>query len=77
MLLQMPNTRAIKVSEEIYTLAKWTAEAERRTISGQVEYWARIGRVAIDNPDLPIDFLKDVLISKTQDRSLAESFIPE
>ena len=77
MSLQMPNTRAIKVSEEIYNLAKWTAEAERRTISGQVEFWARMGRVAIDNPDLPIDFIKDILISKSQDRLLAEYFKPE
>jgi hypothetical protein len=74
---RMPNTKAVKISEETYNFAKWTAEAEQRTISGQIEYWARIGRVAIDNPDLPIEFIRDILISKAQGRALAEPFMPE
>lgn len=26
--------------------------AERRTIAGQVEFWAMVGKAALDNPDL-------------------------
>lgn len=71
------QAKSVKVSAEIYNLAKWTAEAEQRTISGQIEFWARLGRAAADNPDLPIDFIRDVLVSKAQDRALAEPFRPE
>jgi hypothetical protein len=39
-----------------------------------VEFWAMISKYASENPDLPIEFVKDLLISKYQDRSLAEPF---
>ena len=43
-------------------------------IPSQIEFWAIIGKCALDNPDLPIEFVRDILISKHQDRSLAEPF---
>ena len=69
--------RSIKISDDLYRAAKWTAEAECRSISGQIEFWAKMGRAAVDNPDLPIDFIRDVLIAKATDRGLAEPFTPE
>lgn len=68
---------AIKVADEFYQTAKAEAKAEKRTISGQVEYWARLGRAAKDNPDLPIEFVEELLISKAQNKVLAEPFQPE
>lgn len=65
---------AIRIDESIYNEAKKVARAECRTIPHQIEFWAMIGKCALDNPDLPIDFVKDLLISKHQDRSLAEPF---
>ena len=76
-LPQEAPAKSVKVSAEMYNLAKWTAEAEQRTISGQIEFWARMGRAAFENPDLPIDFIRDILISKAQNRALAEPFKPE
>ena len=73
----LASNKSIKISEELYRVAKWTADAENRSISGQVEFWAKIGRAAIDNPDLPVDFIRETLIAKALDRSLAEPFIPE
>lgn len=69
--------RSIKISENLYRQAKYTADAEHRSISGQVELWATLGRAAIDNPDLPIEFICETLIAKNMDRSMAEPFIPE
>jgi hypothetical protein len=66
--------RPIRIDEDIYNEAKKTAKAEFRSISNQIEFWAKIGKCALDNPDLPIEFVKDLLISKNQDRSLAEPF---
>lgn len=64
----------IRIDETIYKEAKKIAHAERRSIPHQIEFWAMIGKCALDNPDLPIEFIRDLLISKHQDRSLAESF---
>lgn len=64
----------IRIDETIYNEAKKIARAERRSIPHQIEFWAMIGKCALDNPDLPIEFVKDLLISKHQDRSLAQPF---
>lgn len=64
----------IRIDESIYNEAKKVASAEFRSIPNQIEYWAKIGKCALDNPDLPIEFIKDVLLSKLQDKSLAEPF---
>lgn len=64
----------IRINEEIYAAAKKTAQAECRTIPLQIEFWARIGKCALDNPDLPIEFIIDLLVTVHQDRSLAEPF---
>ena len=70
-------TRTVRISTEMYNLAQMTAEGINRSTSGQVEYWARLGHAAEDNPDLPIEFIRDILISKGQNRSLAEAFKAE
>ena len=67
-------SRPIRVSESMYTEAKHVAKAELRSIPNQIEFWAMIGKCALDNPDLPIDFIKDLLVSKNSDRELAEPF---
>jgi hypothetical protein len=64
----------IRIDEEIYNDAKMVASAEFRTIPHQIEFWAKVGKCALDNPDLPIDFIKDLLVAKRQDRLLAEPF---
>ena len=64
----------VRIDKYIYDEAKKTARAEFRSIPNQIEYWALIGKCALDNPDLPIEFIKELLISKNTDRSLAEPF---
>lgn len=65
---------AIRIDDKIYSAAKQIAHSEYRSISNQIEYWAVLGKCALDNPDLPIDFIKDILSSKNLDKSLAEPF---
>ncbi len=64
----------IRINEFIYKEAKKTARAEFRTVPAQIEFWAMLGKCALENPDLPIEFIKELLIAKHQDRSLAEPF---
>lgn len=64
----------IRIDERIYNEAKKTARSEFRSIPNQIEFWAMLGKCALDNPDLPIEFVRELLVSKLQDRSLAEPF---
>lgn len=57
---------AVKLSEGLVELARRYAVAEHRSAPKQIEYWAAVGRAAIDNPDLPISFVIDSLKSKRQ-----------
>ena len=65
---------AIRIDDEIYLAAQRVAGAERRSIPQQIEFWALVGKTALENPDLPVDFVRELLISKHTDRALAEPF---
>jgi len=67
----------VRIDDALYNEARAHAHAERRTIAGQLEFWAMVGKAALDNPDLPIEFVKDLLIARAEGRSLATPFIPE
>ena len=56
---------SVKIEDSFYSLAKRYADAEHRTISSQIGYWAKLGKIALENPDLPIDLIKDILIAKS------------
>ena len=57
---------SVRINDELYQQAKVRAKAEYRTIPSQIEFWARIGRAALDNPDLPTEFVRDVLVAKLE-----------
>jgi hypothetical protein len=54
---------AINLSEQLIEEAKPFAQATHRSVSEQIEYWARLGKVAEENPDLPIHMMQDILAS--------------
>lgn len=72
----MTTSTSIRIDQQLYDQARSEAMAEHRTIAGQVEYWARIGRAALDNPDLPIDFIAESLASMAEPREDATPFVP-
>ncbi|MCP4763365.1 MAG: hypothetical protein GY870_16455 [archaeon] len=41
----------------------------KRSIAGQIEYWAKIGQIVEDNPDLPLPLIQDILVGKEQIKS--------
>lgn len=64
----------VRISEEIYNDAKRAARTEFRSIPHQIELWAELEKCALDNPDLPVEFIRELLISKHTNKSLAEPF---
>jgi hypothetical protein len=71
----MTTTTSIRIEQKLYDQAKADAAAEHRTISGQVEYWAKVGRAALDNPDLPVNFIAESLASMAESREDAHPFV--
>jgi hypothetical protein len=58
---------SIRIDDALYDNAKSRAKAEMRSIPQQVAYWAKIGRAALDNPDLPIELVRDTLIAMEEE----------
>lgn len=57
---------AIKIDSAILNQAKAYGEAQSRSATKQVEYWARIGKIAQDNPDLNFEDISDILNGMAQ-----------
>jgi hypothetical protein len=72
----MTTSTSIRIDQKLYDQARNEALTEHRTIAGQVEYWAKIGRAALDNPDLPVSFIAESLASMAEPREEATPFVP-
>ena len=62
-------------SHREYRLPRPQAWTER-SIAGQIEFWAKVGRAALDNPDIPASFIAESLMSMNEPREEAEPFVP-
>jgi len=72
----MNTSISIRIDQKLYEQARSEALVEHRTIAGQIEYWAKVGRAALDNPDLPVSFIAESLASMAEPRGEAADFIP-
>ncbi len=54
---------AMKLSDDLVEAAKTFAAAEHRSVPKQIEYWARIGKAVLENPDLPLRMIQDTMLS--------------
>jgi hypothetical protein len=64
----------VRIEPDLYNRAKKEAAVEHRTIAGQIEFWAQVGRACIDNPDLPVTFVIDSLASLETSEKDKKSF---
>lgn len=63
----------VRIPRVLYEQARCDAAAEHRTIPGQIEYWAKVGRAVLDNPDLPVSFIAEALASLAEPREAAQA----
>lgn len=56
----------LKLSDELIELAKPYALAEHRSVSKQIEYWARLGKAVEDNLELPTQFIKNTFLAMAE-----------
>ncbi|BBP02527.1 ParD-like family protein [Sulfuriferula nivalis] len=66
----------VRIDDALYELARSEAKVEHRTIAGQIEYWAMVGRASLDNPDLPVSFVAESLASMREPRKQTTPFVP-
>ncbi len=55
-------TTAVRVSDKLIREAKLYSKLDNRSIRGQIEHWAKIGKCAEENPDLTCSLTKEILI---------------
>ena len=60
---------AVKISDELIAQARIKSKIFKRSIAGQIEYWAQIGQIVEENPELPLPFIQDILLGKEQIRA--------
>ena len=70
------ETSSVRISRDLLDAARLAAKIEHRTLQGQLEFWARVGKAGLENPDLPIDFVAESLASLAEPHSEALPFEP-
>ncbi len=53
---------AVRISSKLVTEAKLFSKLDQRSLTGQIEHWAKIGKCAEENPDLTYSLIKDILL---------------
>lgn len=56
----------IKLSVELIDAAKRYAMVYSRSTATQIEHWSRIGKTVEENPDLPYQLIKDILLAQQE-----------
>ncbi len=54
-------SKPLRLDEELVDAAALIGKVKKRSAAKQVEYWASLGRIAKENPDLPIRFIEDIM----------------
>lgn len=70
------STVSVRIDERLVNSARTAAKAEFRTVQGQLEFWAKVGRAALDNPELPASFIAESLMSMAEPREDSTAFVP-
>lgn len=52
----------VKISEKLVKEAKKYSHVDHRSITGQIEHWAKTGKCAEDNPGLTFSLIKEILL---------------
>jgi hypothetical protein len=58
--------QSVRIKDELVESARSVAKVEHRSLAGQMEHWATIGRAAEENPDLPFSMIREILLAKSE-----------
>jgi hypothetical protein len=57
---------SVKLSNDIMQNAQIVSKVLNRSVAGQIEHWAKIGKIAEENPDLTYEQIKNILIAQQE-----------
>ena len=57
---------SIRLDDEFVEDVKVHADAQSRSVPKQIEHWAKIGRIAEDNPDMSFSLISEFLLAKSE-----------
>ena len=67
--------QSVRLSDKLIQQAKAVGAVMSRSGAGQIEYWAKIGKIVEENPDLSYEFIKDSLLAKAEiENGLVEDY---
>ena len=67
--------QSVRLSNTLVGQAKAVGAAMSRSGAGQIEHWAKIGKIAEENPDLSYEFIRDSLFAKAEiDNGLVDDY---
>ena len=53
---------AVRVSDDLVSEARKFSKVDHRSLAGQIEHWARLGKCAEENPELTYDQIREILV---------------
>lgn len=62
-------SRAVKISEDLVNEAEVYSKSFNRSISSQIEFWTKIGKISEENPDMSFNEIKDILLAREEVRA--------
>ncbi|MCK5199266.1 MAG: hypothetical protein KAR21_12990 [Spirochaetales bacterium] len=57
---------AVTLPDALINTADIYKKINKRSRAGQIEYWATMGKIALDNPDLSMAFIEEILIAQEE-----------
>lgn len=58
--------QSVRLDDKFVESAKVQAAAANRSMPKQIEYMAKVGQIAIENPDLSFAFINEALLAKAE-----------
>lgn len=58
----------VQIDSDLFNAASIEGKENNFSASEQIILWAKVGRNALANPDLPISFIYETLIAKNQEK---------
>ena len=57
---------SVQIEEDLFNSATAEGKANFRSTENQINFWAKVGKNALENPDLPVDFIAKIIIAQNQ-----------
>ena len=57
---------SVQIEENLFNSATIEGKANFRSTDNQINFWAKVGKNALENPDLPVDFIAKIIVAQNQ-----------